>query len=75
MIHFGYYMIQHFVWKSRGLTIKGLLAYFLGESELEHGLTYVASSRILAIEQLFVGQGCSLDRFTTKILNGLKQKI
>jgi hypothetical protein len=28
----------------------------------------------LAIEQLFVGQRCPLDRFTTKISQGLKLK-
>jgi hypothetical protein len=41
--------------KSQGLAIKGLLAYFLGNEEKVHGLTYVAFSRILAIEQMFVG--------------------
>jgi hypothetical protein len=35
-----------FVWKRQGLTIKGLLAYFLGNEEKEHGLTYFAFSRI-----------------------------
>jgi hypothetical protein len=32
-------------------------------------------SRILAIEQSFVGQGFSLDRLKTKISNGVKLKI
>jgi hypothetical protein len=50
------------VWNSQGFTIKGLSGYFLGNEEKEHGLTYVTFSRILAIEQLFVGQGCSSDR-------------
>jgi hypothetical protein len=62
------------VWKSQGLTIKGLLAYFLGKEEKEHGLTYVAFSRILAIEQMYVGQGFSLDRLTTDISKGFKLK-
>jgi hypothetical protein len=35
-----------FVGKRQGLTIKGLLAYFLGNEEKEHVLTYVAFSRI-----------------------------
>jgi hypothetical protein len=43
------------VWKSQGLTIKGLLAYFFGKEEKDHGLTYVAFSRILAIKQMYVG--------------------
>jgi hypothetical protein len=46
----------------------------LGDTEVDHGLTYVDFSRILAIEQLFVGQGCSLDRLTTKLSKGLKLK-
>lgn len=29
-------------WKSQGLTIKGLLSVKLGDSEKEHGLTFVA---------------------------------
>jgi hypothetical protein len=62
------------VWKSQGLTIKGLLAYFLGNEEKEDGLTYVAFSRILAIEQMFIGQGFSLDRLTTEISKGYKIK-
>jgi hypothetical protein len=67
------------VWKSQGLTIKGLLAYFLGNEEKEHGLTYVGLtyvgfSRILAIEQMFVGQGFSLDRLTTEISKEYKLK-
>jgi hypothetical protein len=62
------------VWKSQGLTIKGLLAYFLGNEEKEQGLSYVALSRILAIEQMFVGQGFSLDRLTTEISKGYKLK-
>ena len=56
------------------MTIKGLLAYFLGKEEKEHGLTYVAFSRILAIEQMFVGQVFSLDRLTTDISKGYKLK-
>jgi hypothetical protein len=38
-------------------------------------LTYVDFSRILAIEQLFVGQVYSLDRFINKISMGVKVKI
>jgi hypothetical protein len=36
---------------------------------------YMYISRILAIEQSFVGQGCSLERFKIRILNGAKLKI
>jgi hypothetical protein len=43
----------------------------LGKEEKERGLTYVAFSRILAIEQIYVGQGFSL---TTDISEGFKLK-
>ncbi len=46
----------------------------MGKEEKEHGLTYVAFSRILAIEQMYVGQGFSLDRLTTDISKGFKLK-
>jgi hypothetical protein len=42
--------------------------------EKEHGLTYVAFSRILAIEQMNIGQGFSLDRLTIDISKGFKLK-
>ena len=43
-------------WKSQGLTIPGLLTYYFGDEELKHRLTYVAFSRILGVEQWFLGQ-------------------
>jgi hypothetical protein len=44
------------------------------DEEKEHGLTYVAFSRILAIKKMFVGQRFSLDRLTTEISKGYKLK-
>jgi hypothetical protein len=37
------------------LSIKSLSTYFFGETELQHGLTHVAFSRILAIGQMLAG--------------------
>lgn len=33
------------IWKCQGLTIKGLVAMQLGDSEKEHGLSFVGLSR------------------------------
>lgn len=56
------------------MTITGLIALSFGESEKEHGLTFVALSRSTDINKVFLGPGCSLDRLTKKISNGLKLK-
>jgi hypothetical protein len=63
------------VWKSQGMTIKGLVKFLLGEREKEHGLTYVGMSRVLTHEQISIGAGCSLERLTTKISSGSKLKV
>jgi Fe-S cluster biogenesis protein NfuA len=62
---------------NKGLTIKGLLSVELGDSEKEHGLTFVALSRATSIDNVFLCSGCSLERLTTKISEGykLKQRI
>jgi hypothetical protein len=51
------------VWKCQGLTIKGLVAVSLGESEKEHGLTFVALSRATDIKNVYLGNGASFQRF------------
>jgi ATP-dependent exoDNAse (exonuclease V) alpha subunit len=51
------------VWKCQGLTIKGLVAVSLGESEKEHGLTFVALSRATDIINVYLGNGASFQRF------------
>jgi hypothetical protein len=63
------------VWKSQGMTIKGLVKFLLGENEKEHGLTYVAMSRVLECAQIDIGPGCSLERLTTKISSGSRLKL
>ena len=59
------------VWKCQGLTIKGLVAVSLGDSEKEHGLSFVALSRATDIKNVYLGNGCSLQRLT-KIKDGAK---
>jgi hypothetical protein len=60
------------VWKSQGMTIPGHVAVSLGDCEKEHGLTFVALSRSTDVNDVFLGPGCSLERLTAKISNGLK---
>ena len=57
-----------------GMTITGLVALALGDSETEHGLTFVGLSRATDFENVFLGPGYSLERLTTKISNGVKLK-
>lgn len=63
------------MWKSQGLTIDGLLAFQLGETEKEHGVTFVGLSRSTNIKNVSVCGGCSLERLTTKISRGTKLKL
>ena len=56
------------IWKCQGLTIKGLVALQLGESEKEHGLTFVGLSRATDINNIFLGNGCCLERFTLQLI-------
>ena len=56
------------------MTIEGLLAFQLGESEKEHGITFVGLLRSTNIENVSVCGGCSLERVTTKISEGIKLK-
>jgi hypothetical protein len=41
-------------WKSQGLIFKGLLTIELGNSEIEHGETFVALSRAISIDNVFL---------------------
>jgi hypothetical protein len=62
------------VWKCQGLTIKGLVAVELGDSEKEHGLTFVALSRATEMTNVYLVNGCSFTRLT-KIKDGPKIKV
>jgi ATP-dependent DNA helicase PIF1 len=61
-------------WKAQGMTIHTTLAFILGTLEAEAGLTYVGISRMTDILNLFIGQGCSLDRLTKTIKKNAKLK-
>jgi hypothetical protein len=63
------------VWKSQGMTIKGLVKFLSGENEKEHGLTCVGMSRVLTWEQIDIGPGCSLYSLTTKISSRLQVRL
>ena len=63
------------LWKSQGLTIDGLLSFQLGDTEKEHGITFVGLSRSTNINNVSLCGGCSLERLTTKISQGTKLKL
>ena len=54
--------------------ISRFLKNLRGDSEKEHGLTFVALSRATDINNVFLGAGCSFERITTKISSGFKLK-
>ena len=45
-----------------GMTITGLVALVLGDSEQEHGLTFVGLSRATDIQNVFLGPGLWFER-------------
>ena len=49
-----------------------IFSVVLGDSEKEHGLSYVALSRATDINNVYISGRCSLDRLTTKISAGKK---
>ena len=63
------------VWKSQGMTIKGLVKFVLRENEIEHSLTHVGLSRALARKQIDTSPGCSVEKLTTKISIGSTLKV
>ena len=52
--------------KSQGLAIDGLLTFLLGDSEKEHGISFVAFLRSTSTDNVSLCGGCSLERLTTK---------
>jgi hypothetical protein len=63
------------VWKAQGMTISTKLRYDLGKSEPEAGITYVALSRVTDINNICIGNGCTLDRYTKCIQSNKKLSI
>ena len=62
------------IWKVQGQTVDGKVVVDLGPTEKEHGLSYVAFSRVRRFQDLGVLGGCSLERLTTKISGQKKLK-
>jgi ATP-dependent exoDNAse (exonuclease V) alpha subunit len=59
------------IWKAQGQTFNYKVVANLGKDEKEHGLTYVAMSRVTSLKLFGIAGGLTLDRLTSKIL---KQK-
>jgi len=62
------------IWKVQGQTVDGKVVVDLGPTEKEHGLSYVAFSRVRRFQDLGVLGGCTLERLTTKISGQKKLK-
>ena len=62
------------IWKVQGQTVDGKVVVDLGPTEKEHGLSYVAFSRVRRFQDLGVLGGCALERLTTKISGQKKMK-
>jgi hypothetical protein len=58
-------------WKVQGSTFAVSTTI---TTEKEHGLTFVGMSRVKSIDMLCIGQGCTLERLTTRISNGVQLK-
>lgn len=65
------------IWKVQGQTVDGNVVVNLGPKEAEHGLSYVAFSRVRRFCDIGIIGGVSGDRLTTKISNQekLKQRL
>lgn len=62
------------VWKSQGMTITDAVMVNLGNTERDHGCSYVALSRVTSVTNLCIGPGVTLERLTTAISKGKKLK-
>jgi hypothetical protein len=62
------------IWKAQGQTILGKVAIHLGTKEKEHGLTYVAMSRVRRLSDIGILSVFTLQRFTEGIKNHKKMK-
>ena len=60
------------IWKAQGQTIHGKIILDLGKTEKEHGLTYVAFSRVKKLEDIGIIGNFSLERFVHKIASHKK---
>ena len=62
------------VWKAQGQTIRGKVSLSLGRGEKEHGLTYVAMSRVTRFSDIGLYDGITKNRLCTSIQNHKKMK-
>ena len=60
------------VWKAQGQTMRGKVIIELGPREPEHGITYMAFSRVTEFLNLGIIGGLTFDCFTSKIKNHAK---
>ena len=59
-------------WKSQGSTFHEPLNIYLGNKEVDHGVSYVTFSRATKIENIYIPEGIEMDRLCTKIKNSKK---
>jgi Helitron helicase-like domain at N-terminus/PIF1-like helicase len=62
------------IWKVQGQTINGKVVVDLGAKEMEHGLSYVAFSRVRRFKDIGIMGGIPLQRITSQISNQEKLK-
>ncbi|MFM8622002.1 MAG: AAA family ATPase [Holophagaceae bacterium] len=55
------------IWKVQGQTVNGKVVVKLGDSEKEHGVTYVAFSRVRRAQDIGIIGGVSYERISDKI--------
>ena len=60
------------IWKAQGQTFLEQVVLDLGKDEKEHGLAYVAFSRVIRFANIGLRNGITLDRLTRKIRNQSK---
>ena len=64
------------IWKVQGQTVDGKVVVNLGRKEAEHGVSYVAFSRVRRFQDIgiVIGRGVSRDRLTSQISKQEKLK-
>ena len=62
------------IWKVQGQTVDGKVVVNLGRKEAEHGVSYVAFSRVRRFQDIGIIGGVSGDRLTTQISKQEKLK-
>jgi ATP-dependent exoDNAse (exonuclease V) alpha subunit len=62
------------VWKSQGQTYRGKVVFRIPSKEPEHGITYVAFSRVTKLENLGIEGDFSFRRFTSIVRKHKKVK-